>query len=240
MSDDGITPRLVDALRDVMAKAVSGVHVSMPGQIISYNPATQVAQVKPAVKLRLSDERDEVTGLFPFDSLPIVSVPVYFPTGGGFAIVWTPLPGDWVQLVVSSHEMDTWLSLGLTEIEPQSSRRHDLSDSWAIPGVQPISQPRPSAVLAGTDLVLGRLDGTTEIRISPTDIKLGGALAIDPVALSTANDANWSALTAWVRVVETLINGLLPGSFPPAAPPTLWGSSAGVPAPTAATVVKGL
>jgi hypothetical protein len=227
----GETPRLEDLLRDAMQSAVNGIHVALPAQVVVYNPATQRVSVKPAVKLRTSSEPDEVTGLIPTRSMPMIpDVPVVFPTGGGYALVHPLVAGDWVLLVIGSHTMAEWLTTGTVEAEPLTGRRHNLADAFAIPGAVPVTQPRLNAVTGGTDLLMGRQDGTTEVAVGATDVRLGTRAAVNPVALSIANEANWGLFDAWATTVQAMLAGL----GLPITPP--WSSHTN----TAATKVKAI
>jgi hypothetical protein len=221
------TPTLADLIRTGVRSITDAMHVSMPAVIQKYDPATQLCEVQPTVRLPISDG-DPI-------KLPVISnVPFLFPTGGGFTIVWTPLPGDEVQLLCSSHAIDDWLVTGNSDQVPTSPRRFSITDAVAIPGIRSIKRPRESAVTAGTDLVIGREDGAVEIRVSASDIKLGGPTATDFVALASLVLAELTAIkTAYdLHTHSGVTTG--PGvSGPPVAP---------MPAPTApaATITKAI
>jgi len=173
------TPREQDVIRQAIEEFSRGLTVSVLAVVQSYDPVTQTCSVKPIAGQVLSDGR--------IVSVPVIAdVPVLFPGGGGFAIVWTPMAGDEVDLLIASHSIDDWMNSPVlaVDIPPVSDRRQKLTDAVAIPGIRPKTRPRASGVTAGTDLVLGLESGVTEIRVKATTIQLGSATAASPLALA--------------------------------------------------------
>lgn len=197
MADNPTTPQLAELLDRSRRAAIEGVQVSFPARVRSYNAANQTVDVEPLVKIRTSAD-DE-----PRTIPPITMCPVAFPGAGGVSIVFPIDPGDDVLVVVSSHSITEWLLSGTADLPPQSNRRHSLSDCFAIPSVRPTTNPRANAVAAGDDLVLGQEDGSFEIRITSTDIKLGDSTASSFVALAdlvlSELQSIWTVLNAHVH-----------------------------------------
>lgn len=108
------------------------LHTCMPGVIVAFDPATQTAQVQPAVQ-RIFTEKGAV-------NLPVcVDVPVQFPGGGDFFLTFPVKAGDECILWFSERAIDNWHTTGGTA-PPAEYRLHDLSDGMAMVGLN--SQPR--------------------------------------------------------------------------------------------------
>lgn len=113
----GIDSRLVDT------------HTALPGKIVSYDRATQLAKVRPALKRKYKD--GEVV------ELPVINgVPVAFPSGGDAFIHFDLVEGDDVLLVICERSIDIWKQKGEV-VSPNDPRRFNLSDAFAIPGGKP-------------------------------------------------------------------------------------------------------
>jgi len=160
---------------------VGRVSKAFPGQVVSYDPATQCADVQPMLKRQLLDD----DGNKVYESLPLLpAVPICFPRAGGYCITLPMAAGDFVWVNCSDASMAEWLATG-QESEPWDTRKHGLSGAIAYPGVYPDTKPLASgdhsARVAG--MVIGKDGGDEQIRIQPGVIQLGAA-ASDFVALS--------------------------------------------------------
>jgi hypothetical protein len=89
----------------------AALHCALPGNILSFNPETQTAEIRPAVKN--------------FPTLP--DVPVFMP------VPFEVNPGDACLVVFADRAFDAWFETG-DPGEPQSGRMHDLSDGFAFVG----------------------------------------------------------------------------------------------------------
>ena len=91
------------------------LHCALPGNVVSFDPETQTAEVQPAVKLGSMH-------------WPLLSdVPVFMPVP--FAVH----PGDACLVVFSDVDIDAWMENGEVQ-EPKSARKHSLSDGFAFVG----------------------------------------------------------------------------------------------------------
>lgn len=125
-------PTFAQTLRAAIDQKLAAVRVALPGEIVSFDASTQTAQVKPL----LADQFISSAGESEAVSLGVLSgVPVVFAGGGGFAETWPVAQGDPCLLVFSDRSLDLWFDRG-GEVEPDSTRRHDLSDAIAILGVR--------------------------------------------------------------------------------------------------------
>jgi len=118
-----------------MEARLAGINTSIPGVVNKYDSSKNLATVKPTVKRRL------VSG--EYVALPeIVNVPVLFLQGGGASITFPIEKGDPVLIIFAQRSLDEWLSGdGTGDVEPSTSRKHDISDAIAIPGLLPSLKP---------------------------------------------------------------------------------------------------
>lgn len=128
-----ITPTLEQVIKNAIEGRLVEVHTSLPGVIISYDPATQTCSAQPSI------QRKNVAG--ETFMIPVINnVPVVHPRSGK-AIVHFPLKaGDKVLLVFAERSIDIWKSQGGAP-HPQDTRKHQYSDAVAIPGLYPIGEP---------------------------------------------------------------------------------------------------
>ncbi len=177
------SPDLAEVLRAAIDQRLAGVHVCMPGRIVSYDPATQTADVQPTIKNVLDvDEGVEVLA-YPV----IASVPIAHPRAGAWFVHLPLVAGDSVVLVFAERSMDEWrVRGGSAQIDPGDLRKHHLSDAIAIPGnLYPDAQALSSAAF-GDGLSLGKSDGSTIHVKASGEVAIGSLNPTDAVA--TANN----------------------------------------------------
>lgn len=213
-------PDLGQLLADTIAAARGAMKVAIPATVVSYNATLQSVTVKPTVMGRYQDI--ETGGLVPFPLPTIANVPVAFPSSTGFAITWPLTPGDTVFLVCADRSLDEWKSTGLPENVPLHTRRFDLTDAVAIPGLRPFTSPIPATGWSAAALVIEGLD-----------IRLGSSAAASFVTLDTPLAAHLAAIKAWLDLHTH--TSAAPGS--PTTPPV---APSPAPPTTAATRVKAL
>ena len=100
----------------------SSLHCALPGNIVSFDPVTQTAEIQPAVKL----------GSLPYPIL--TDVPVFMP------IPFEINPGDACLVIFSDVDIDNWFETGEASA-PNSPRRHSLSDGFAFVGFRVAGSP---------------------------------------------------------------------------------------------------
>lgn len=153
------------------------LHTCLPGIIASFDPATQTAQVQPAIK-RIFTERGAV-------NLPLcVDVPVAFPGGGGFFLTFPVAAGDECLLMFSERAIDRWHVAGGTQ-EPAEYRLHDLSDGIAIVGLN--SQPNKLSALQMSGAELRDRARSTYIRLEAGTIHIKGNIVHEGSNTQTGN-----------------------------------------------------
>lgn len=161
---------------------IDNVHTALPGEVVSFNPQTNRASVKPFGKYKATDGRQ-----FPY---PVIhNAPVYFPCGmGGRAGVSFPvIAGDGCLIIFSMEQMDDFLSEGKTNnIDP---RKHSLNDAIVIPGLySPAATPNktnPNDVCFFKDGALLQLN-ESEFRgtVGGTNFRFGGGdLVVNGISL---------------------------------------------------------
>jgi len=113
-------------VEDTARSVVNQIHTALPGEIVSFNPGTGTAVVKPSGKYITSDG----IGLaYP----TITDVPVVFPLcqSAGIGLAFPVKKKDDCLIIVSEVELDAWRS----GAESESSLRFDLTSAVAIPGL---------------------------------------------------------------------------------------------------------
>lgn len=164
------TPTLAEVVLAALHDRESEMRIGMPGKITDYDPSTQLASVKPLLKIPYIDADGDRKLL----SLPIATnVPVLFQGGNGFRVLFEPVAGDTVWLMFADRSLERWLDNGL-EVDPGEERMHHLSDAVAIPGLH-----AKANAWTGSDpdaMTIGE-DGGTQIRIEK-----GGGPGTTPVA----------------------------------------------------------
>lgn len=133
------------------------LHTCLPGIIHKFDPVTQTAEVQPAVK-RIFIEKGAV-------NLPMcVDVPVAFPGGGDFFLTFPVKVGDECILHFSERAIDFWHFNGGVQL-PAEYRLHDLSDAFAVVGVN--SQPKKIPSFNATDTELRDRNRTVRTTMKP-------------------------------------------------------------------------
>lgn len=165
--------------------ALKNLHTSLPGVVQSYDAATQTVSVQPAIKRVFSEK-----GATP---LPVcVDVPVCFPGGGDFYLTFPVKAGDDCILVFSERCIDYWHVNGGVQL-PAEYRLHDLSDAFAIVGVN--SQPRKLASVQTDGAELRTRDRSTYIKLTNGTIYIKGNIVHDGNNTQTGNLARTGTST---------------------------------------------
>lgn len=157
-------PALEDVLALAMRAASLGLHVAIPARVESYDAAKGCVDVKPLVKQR------EANGIV--SSLPVIRrVPVQFPGGAGFRVIFPLAAGDVVELVFNDQAIDAWKQKG-GEQDPGSIRLHDLSDAVAIPTIRPLTGAWTDA--PSSSMKVGKDGGSAQAEFKDAEIVLAG------------------------------------------------------------------
>lgn len=181
-------------LAEVISKAMdcreAQLRVCIPGSVVAYYPATQTADVQPAIASVMDLEDGPLV-----EHLPLLyNVPVEFPRGGGYLLMFPLNPLDTGMLEFTDFSIDLWRSTGVVSDAaapsgPNDLRTHSLGSAIFRPGISPAAR-----VVAAppTGLLLGSEAGTLPIQ-------LGSSSATDFVALASLVSAQLSALKTAIQ-----------------------------------------
>lgn len=117
---------LVQAIKDAIKSQTNEMHTALPGQVVSFDPGTGMATIKPTMQYSKPDGSK-------IDFPEISGVPVVFPQGAGqsVGVAFPVTAGDSVLLIFSEQALDYWLY----GQETGTDLRFDLSSAIAIPGL---------------------------------------------------------------------------------------------------------
>lgn len=120
-------------IRDAFRELMKGVHTSVPGHILTFDPISQLAQVQVGiVRVDINDAE--------FTLKPIIETPVYFP-GGDYCVEYQIDPGCEGDILLSERCIDGWVQSGGVAANP-IGRFHNLQDAMFLPGFR----SRPNAL----------------------------------------------------------------------------------------------
>lgn len=195
-----ITPTLSEALAEYAAAARRGLHVALPGTVLSYDADTNLADIE----LQVTDSFEDDDGEIVREDYPtLIGVPIMFPRAKKAFFSWEVEKGDRVAVMFASQAIDQWLGTGVRSA-PGDLRRHDLSHAFAVPGLYPMTEPVPAGDRQAGGAAIG-IPGGNQIRFTPTEIRLGRN-ATDRVSLESKVDAEF-------RRVQTTLSSFSGGSF---------------------------
>jgi hypothetical protein len=199
------TPTLSEVLTDYVAQGLGDLLIALPGTVVIYDPATRQATVKVSVQLKSQDPNAETEDAFR-DLPQIGGVPVVFPGGGGYSVLFPITPGDNVLLIVCSSAIEEWLSLGTTL--QSSNRRHSLSDCVAIPGLLNGPSAAQKTPIAPGSASFGNNATGIWIDDSIGEVKVGSVFATAKAARDDLVDANFTAIATWSALIHTFLVSL--------------------------------
>ena len=160
---------------ETMAAAMESVgfdmRVAIPGIIQSWDKATQTVTVQPAIREKVANAGSENEMAIPL----LVDVPVIMPRAGGYSLVFAPQAGDECLVVFGDACIDGWWQSGGVQSQVES-RRHDLSDGFAILGCW--SQPRMPAI-PDSGCRLQNDTGTAGVYINGGTVNIFGSVLIN-------------------------------------------------------------
>lgn len=186
------TPTRESVLRAAIAAALEDLHVCLPGKIVEYDSAKQMATVQPLLKRGYLDE----TEARKVERRPaITGVPVVFPGTGAFSITWKISAGDKVALFFSMNSLDLWLQRG-DEVDPGDDRMHSMSDAIAVVGLRDFAHPIASPASGN------------HMTITAPEVRISGDTAADPVARKSDLQALYDAISNAVPVADNSGAGL--------------------------------
>lgn len=123
------TPTFTDVVDSRILYSLADVHTSLPCRVIKYYPEKQCVDAQPLLRREYSNGW--------VDDLPVIQgLPVVFQGAGNSLISFPIASGDIVLAVFSERSLDKWVNSRGQTVDPQNNQLHDLSDAFAIPGLQ--------------------------------------------------------------------------------------------------------
>lgn len=157
---------LFTIIKQAVSSGAKNLRVAMPAIIEKYDSDAQTVVCQCAIREKLS--RDGVTEEVAIPLL--VDVPLVLPNAGGYGVYITPEKGDECLVIFSDLCIDAWWQSGGVQSQADS-RRHDLSDAFAILGTW--SQPnKPMMPLRG--LRMGHKAGESSVEVNDKGVKISG------------------------------------------------------------------
>ena len=160
-------PERMEALRERQASIKLRCHA--PGIVESYDEEQQTVNVRVAIRECLINEAGKVN----WTEIPLLlDVPIVFPRAGGYVLTLPINQGDEVLVCFGDACIDAWWQNGGVQNQVDT-RRHDLSDAFAIPG--PWSQPRRVSGYSTNSCQLRNEAGTAYVELAGSTINIVGA-----------------------------------------------------------------
>lgn len=169
---------LTAMLESSFGELSKNISTSIPGHIVSFDPATQLAEVQIGLKVNLA------TGAQVTPSV-ITNVPVNF-WGGAGGTLETKIETGVEGLIFFSQEcIDSWVEQGGVAIKPED-RRHDQNDAFFMPGFR--SKPGAIKSFSNNGVRLRNEDASSYVWV-----KDDGAVEIDGTMLNVLCPATFMA-----------------------------------------------
>jgi hypothetical protein len=155
---------LLDSLKREIKRDLNCVRI---GIIQQFYEAEQRADIKIAQQQVATVAPDGTRTIIEYPVL--LSVPVCFPSGGGYTLTFPIAAGDECLVLFNDRDIDTWVLQGAGQ-PPATPRLHDLSDGLAIVGVR--SNPRVLSNVSTTSTQLRSDAGDVHVDVSADTITL--------------------------------------------------------------------
>lgn len=137
------TPTLYETVRLAVEQRLAEIFTVLPGKIVSYEAAGNVAVVQPTLKVKYRDEAAA-------KERPVIAgVRVQFPKMGNSWLRLPVNPGDEGLLVFSQRSIERWQALGGVQ-DPEDPRKFSYSDCFFQPGATSDPETFPPAGAASS------------------------------------------------------------------------------------------
>lgn len=192
-----IDPDLAEVFSIFKQDLLASFNCIKVGRIQSFDATKHTAQVQILFKRVLPD--------LSIKSYPLlVDVPVVSMQGGGGSLQFPIAAGDQCLLLFSDRRIDEWFQNG-AEAAPGSPRLHDLSDGFALVGVNALNSSLPAA--PSNKVVLQYQGSKFELTATGWNIVGTGGAEIDLDVLVRIKNSTTSLLTlidTFIDVLKTL------------------------------------
>jgi len=185
---------LARAIQNGIDAALVDLHVCLPGQIVSFDSSTQLADIQLTIKAKHNGKV--------INRALLKEVPVRFLKNKNYVITLPIEVGDEVSVFCAERSIDTWLLNGGIQ-DPADNRKHSFSDAFAVPVLYSQKSVIPDfdasnlqikAINGNSKITVkssGEIDfettGQTNITSSKTvinnDVDIKGNLTVDETAL---------------------------------------------------------
>lgn len=154
---------MAQAISVGIRSALIDTHTALPGSIVSFDAATQEAEVRLEIP-RIARDLEGTETEEPIQNLP--DVPVYFQSVAGFAITMPVQAGDECLVFFLERDASAWLAAGGVQA-PSTLRIHDYSDAVCLVGLSSVGNR--IAGFNGSALEIRNASGNTVLRIGDGD-----------------------------------------------------------------------
>jgi len=192
LSNEQQYENLSEVLDFIFEQRFKSLYTCLPGVIVSYDAVTKRALVQPALRRVLTDDTEEL--------LPeIANVPVCFPTGGGFSLLFPVKKDDTCLLLFSQRGIENFKQT--YEVENPDEGLLDLNDAIAIMGFGPLTLTPASE----TGTALQSDDGTEFISVETGKITIKSTVQVIVNAVNV--EVNATAKTT-VNALDVEVNAI--------------------------------
>lgn len=161
---------LTQLMKHAFFEMMKSVGTSIPGNIVAFDPETQLAQVQIGIERVDADGSTKVPEV-------LIECPVQIPGGADFLIEFEINPGDEGMIIFSQRCIDEWVNSGGVAKNP-ILRFHNINDCMFIAGIR--SQPNKITNYDndgiklrnkdGDQYIWLKGDGTAAIKVSSLDV----------------------------------------------------------------------
>lgn len=194
------TPNAVDMVELILGLAQGRIHTALVARVLEYDVATRTADLQPVIKGR-TREGEEI------ERAPLYGVACPALAWGEWFIAADYSPGDEVLVLVLERSHEEWRdgkAGAQGQVAPSDGRRHDLRDAVVLLRIDPDAE-QPAAPQPGA-LTLSRRDGSVQVILTASEVRLGHHTATAPVALAPEVLAQLQAIAAALGPIATWFN----------------------------------
>lgn len=152
------------AMSVVLDNLQTRMWTAIPGIVNKVNFSQMTIDVEPTIQGSITDKDGNVDWV---DLPTLINCPIVFPSGGGFTLTLPIDEEDEVLVIFACRCIDAWWQSGGIQ-KPIELRMHDLSDGFAIPGINSLPHVIPN--ISATEAQLRTDDGLTYVSIAPGGI----------------------------------------------------------------------
>ena len=188
-----LTPSMAEVIVQAIETRLADLHTGLPAKVISFDPDKGTCVVQPLLLRFIIDENGDEQE----ERLPQISnVPVRYPGGGGWFLIFPLKPDNIVFLSFIERSIDTWMEADAgADVDPVHTRKHDLSDAICIPSMRPRTKPIKDLASLGDNCRLGFEGGDPAIVLKPDGTIEIGEGATEALVLGGVLNTNLSAIT---------------------------------------------